>query len=129
MTRTYDIGYGQPPMRTRFKKGASGNPRGRPKGARNLATDLQAELDEKISVREGGRPRRLSKQQVLLKALMAKAVQGDVKAAAAILSMATRLLSQTQEGPVKLTDEDKLVLKRFGPLVLKNLAGAPDEKD
>ena len=128
MTRTYDIGYGQPPMRTRFKKGASGNPRGRPKGAHNLATDLQAELDEKISVREGGRQRRLSKQRVLLKALMAKAVQGDVKAAAALLSMATRLLTQTLEGPIELTTDDKLVLKRFAPLVLKSLAGVTNDK-
>jgi hypothetical protein len=32
------VGYGRPPLATRFRAGQSGNPRGRPKGARNLST-------------------------------------------------------------------------------------------
>ena len=31
----YEVGYGKPPEASKFKKGKSGNPKGRPKGARN----------------------------------------------------------------------------------------------
>ena len=51
----YEVGYGKPPKAGRFKPGQSGNPRGRPKGTLNLKTDLQQELAERISVREGDR--------------------------------------------------------------------------
>ena len=115
------VGYRRPPKKTRFKKGTSGNPRGRPKGSRNLATDLKEELDERVTVRESGRPRRLTKQQVLVKTLMAKALQGDLKAAAAILNMVLRLDLGAQVVPAGLTADDEAVLSRFGEQVLTQL--------
>ena len=44
------VGYGRPPKHSRFRKGQSGNPRSRPKGARGLKTDLRAELSERVRV-------------------------------------------------------------------------------
>ena len=44
--RSTKVGYGNPPQHTRFKKGQSGNPRGRPKGTLNLATVLARTLRE-----------------------------------------------------------------------------------
>jgi hypothetical protein len=61
----YNVGYGKPPRTTRFQRGRSGNPQGRPKDTRKLATDLAAELGERITVREEGRSRRISKQRAL----------------------------------------------------------------
>jgi hypothetical protein len=87
-----DIGYGQPPARTRFKKGASGNPTGRPKGVRNLKTDLAEELAELVLVREGKRAGEVSKQRAIVKALVAAAVRGDTKAAVAVFALCARLL-------------------------------------
>jgi hypothetical protein len=55
------IGYGRPPVATRFRKGVSGNPRGRPKGARNIATVVAATLGERISITENGRRKRITK--------------------------------------------------------------------
>jgi hypothetical protein len=45
-TADYDVGHAKPPKHTRFQPGQSGNPRGRPKGTKNLKTDLIEELGE-----------------------------------------------------------------------------------
>ena len=115
MSGDYKVGYGKPPKKHRFKKGQSGNPRGRPKGTRNLKTDLAEELAERISLREGERALRVSKQRALLKSLMAKALKGDARAAALILALVQRLLSEdAAEGQaVELSTEDKAILTRF----------------
>ncbi len=56
------IGYGRPPLHSRFKPGESGNPRGRPKGAASFKSDLLEELSETIAVREGSGEVRITKQ-------------------------------------------------------------------
>ena len=58
--REYAANYRKPPMHTRFKKGQSGNPRGRP--AKNLATLLAAALNEKVIVTENGKRRQVTKR-------------------------------------------------------------------
>src|SRR5258707_14914128 len=97
MVKPAGVGYRTPPKATRWKPGTSGNPKGRPKGSANLATDLSAELGEQITVREGGRPRRISKQRALVKSLMAKALQGDVRATTAVLALYARVITETPE--------------------------------
>jgi|SRR5208283_1362649 len=123
MTRPSDVGYRKPPEATRFKPGRSGNPKGRPKGSANLATDLPAELGEQITVREGGRPRRISKQRALVKSLMAKALQGDVRATTAVLTLYARLITEPPEDEGRAIEDDELlIIRRFGPRLLKSLS-------
>jgi hypothetical protein len=118
----YRIGYGNPPKRTQFKKGQSGNPRGRPKGRRNLATDLAAELGEHVTVREDGHPRRVSKQRALIKSLMAKALGGDVRASTAFLALYARVITEPAEEPNDPIETDELqILRRFVPRLLKSI--------
>jgi Family of unknown function (DUF5681) len=119
----YKIGYGKPPMATRFKSGRSGNPKGRPKGSRNLATDLAAELGEQITVRVDGRPRRITKQRALIKSLMARALQGDVRATAAMLALYARVITEPADDSGDEIHPDELqVLRRFAPRLLKSIA-------
>ena len=123
MAGEYDVGYRRPPKATRFKPGRSGNPKGRPKGSPNLATDLSAELGEQITVREGGQERRVSKQRALIKSLTAKALKGDVRATTALLALYARVIPEPPEEESGLIAEDELlVLRRFGPRLLKSLA-------
>ena len=89
--RDYEVGYGKPPAHTRFKKGQSGNPRGRPKRSRNLATIFDAALDEKVAIVENGRRRKISKLKAAMKQVVNHALRGDPKATQRLL----RLLSQT----------------------------------
>ncbi|NQW08419.1 MAG: hypothetical protein HQ481_00860 [Alphaproteobacteria bacterium] len=109
----YTVGYGRPPARTRFKPGQSGNPKGRPKGARNLKTDLQAEMAERITVQEAGRSKTITKQRAFLKALMAKAIKGHVPAAQKLIDLIIRLM-EPEEGAgdaVALSPEEQEILE------------------
>lgn len=109
------VGYGKPPRQTRFRKGQSGNPAGRPRGSRNLKTDLQAELVERISIKENEQPLTISKQRALVKTLMAKALKGDTRAANLVLTMVSRLLEQEVPAThtADLAAEDRAILDDF----------------
>ncbi len=108
-------GYGKPPKRHQFKPGQSGNPRGRPKGTKNLKTDLEEELSELIFIREGGSEKRISKQRGVIKALVAKSVNGDVRAMNAVLALKLRLVFKDSEpdDEVDLSAEDTAIVDGF----------------
>lgn len=117
----YKVGYGKPPKSGQFKRGNSGNAKGRPKGRLKLATDLAAELTEQITVREDGRARRITKQRALIKSLMAKALQGDVRANAAVLALYARVITELPDDQDQFVDDSELeILKRFAPGLLKS---------
>jgi hypothetical protein len=90
-----EVGYGRPPGHSRFKKGQSGNPRGRAKGMKNLKTDLNEELQETILVREGTRATKITKQRAIVKTLIAKTLKGDGRAATTLTNMMFRVLDLT----------------------------------
>src|SRR5215208_2189032 len=78
----------RPPEANRFKKGVSGNPQGRPRMSRDLRADICDELAEPIEVKdESGRVLAISKQRALVKALVRKALSGDIRAATTLFSL------------------------------------------
>jgi hypothetical protein len=82
----YEIGFGKPPRSRQFKPGQSGNPAGRPRGAKNFATALEEELRARVTVTENGRRKRISKREVIAKHLVNKAASGDLKAIPLLLN-------------------------------------------
>jgi hypothetical protein len=85
-----------------------------------LATDLAAELNEQITVREDGKARRVSKQRALIKSLMAKALQGDVRATAAVLALYARVITDLPDEEDSVVEENELqILRQFAPQLLR----------
>lgn len=76
----YDVGYGKPPKHSQFKPGKSGNPNGRPNGAKSLSTLLRKALNERIEVNKGGKRLKRSKLDIAIEQLVNKAAGGDIKA-------------------------------------------------
>ena len=82
MSKDYEVGYRKPPKDTRFKKGESRNPFGRPRGSHNVLTDMRDELSGYITTQDGTK---ISKGRALVKALYAQALKGNVRAATLLL--------------------------------------------
>jgi hypothetical protein len=76
----YKVGYGRPPRRTQFQQGSSGNPRGRPRGSKNLATIVWQVLDARVAVRESGRVRTITKREALFAQLVHEGLGGNLRA-------------------------------------------------
>ena len=76
----YQVGYGKPPVTTRFKPGQSGNPKGRPKGAKGLNTIVRETLGGKLAVRTSEGTRKISKIEAVLQKTLEKALKGDARA-------------------------------------------------
>jgi hypothetical protein len=117
MSKTQDstVGYKRPPRKSRFKRGRSGNPKGRPKGARNLKTDLTALMKKRVAIREDGELRYVSRQQAMLLSLFEKAVRGDVKASGQVFAMLMKLDMQdtAPSEPAVVTDNDHAIVEDF----------------
>ncbi|WP_170597925.1 DUF5681 domain-containing protein [Ruegeria arenilitoris] len=95
-TKEYEVGYGKPPKATQFKKGRSGNPKGRPKGAKGVNPSLKRELETKITVREGSHEIRISKAEAIAKRFTAGALKGDTKLLMALLKLDTDLFNASE---------------------------------
>jgi len=127
---TPKIGYCNPPEHTRFKKGQSGNPRGRPKGTLNLATVLERTLRERVAVNENGRRKTITKLEASIKQLTNKAASGDFKAMqllATLVRSAEERAAQIPDPDVGLDEDDQQVLEgilsRYGASALETQGG------
>lgn len=100
MPRKYDVGYRKPPKHTQFKKGRSGNPRGRPRGSLNFATVLERALREKVVINENGVRKSVTKLVAGFRRFTDKFASGDPKAFRLVASMSQPADEHINEGPV-----------------------------
>jgi Family of unknown function (DUF5681) len=97
MDDPYTVGYGKPPKKSQFKKGQSGNPRGRPKKWVSPKEPLSfekafiAELKSKITISEAGRTKKITMLEALAKSLVTHALKGDKAAMRYVLAQLSKL--------------------------------------
>lgn len=136
--RDYEVGYGKPPKKNRFEKGQSGNPKGRPKGAKNIATLLKERLYSKIPIMEHGRRKQIPAVDALFGRLLKSALEGDARAQDRVIKLLPLAATDGQSGDEitaapDLDETDDAILRCFiemGGAALFNRpeAGGEDEK-
>ncbi len=78
MSENYKTGYGKPPKRSRFQKGRSGNPKGRPKGQKNKGSVVREVIERKVTIRKNGKTRTVTVFEALVESMVSKALNGSI---------------------------------------------------
>ena len=107
------VGYKRPPQHSRFSPGYSGNPGGRAKGVRNLATDVRRTLKGLIKVKEGGRSHKISAQAGMLLVLREKALKGDARALDRLLNLGIKFYNEPAFEAYSLSTDDEAILAAY----------------
>ena len=114
----YPVGYKRPPPASRFKKGQSGNPKGRPSGAPTTSELFAREAGRLITIKSGDKLRQIPKREALVRRLIDMALQGDLAAARLALphifgaeAEAREDGSATQRAPEPLSDAERAAMK------------------
>lgn len=126
----YDIGHSQTPEYTRFKKGQSGNPKGRPKKEAKEKKAaliiphseqdelLRSQLERKVSISEGGKRKKMKMREIISQAQVNAAAKGNVYAQREILKTARELELRDAERATALVEEAQI--KRENDVLVYN---------
>lgn len=128
--QNYEVGYGKPPIATRFKAGQSGNTKGRPRGAKNFDTVIAKELSARVEITENGKRKSITKREAIGKQVVNKAASGDPKFVPILFSEARRIeeKQETKAASTVLEDpEDKLVMESLLARLKVRLTKEDDE--
>jgi Family of unknown function (DUF5681) len=118
-----EVGYGKPPVRTRFSKGQSGNLKGRPRGAKNLATIVRQQLNARLQVRENGRVRTITAKEGLIAQLVHAGLRGNLRAIELMFKVPLLQKELVEHGisrPLTLEDWEQIAVLVRGDLNASN---------
>lgn len=87
---THPVGYANPPVHSRFKKGRSGNPRGRPKKPEDIYSQMQKVLKRKVKLSDS--TQRMTMKEALIYKLRELALSGDRRA----MDMQRKILEEAE---------------------------------
>ena len=108
----YDVGYAKPPKAHQFKPGLSGNPRGRPQGAKGEDTIFRAVVNTKVPMSLRGRVRQVPLLEAVWMRIADDALKGNAKAATLLINR-SRSLDATAPTNPELDQDDRQVLQSY----------------
>jgi len=123
----YEVGYGKPPRHTRFAKGQSGNPRGRPAGAKNLRTLLSEALNETVLVTENGGRRKVTKRQAIITQLVNRSATADFRAIKILLDIVRYIEGQAEPTAPETSDFSEADEKVLEQIRARFAIGKPEQ--
>lgn len=112
MSDDYEVGYRKPPKKNQFKKGQSGNPKGRPKKSRSRASLMEEELNRQITVKEGNKTITMTKSEAVVKQLVNKAIKGDARAAKVVLEHLEEIEPESKVAQ-SISPEDRKIIEGY----------------
>lgn len=91
-----EVGHKRPPTDSRFAKGTSGNPKGRPRG-RNRTAPYEAVLGQMVTIRDGAVEKRMSAAEGFMLHLAKRGLEGDGPAGRALMTTIEEVSGQKAE--------------------------------
>jgi len=113
--RDYDIGYGRPPIATRFQPGGIGNPKGRPRRVKTVGQIIQDAMMTAVKIEVNGKSKTMTAQEVIIRNLVHSAARGDTKAIHALFGLKARYQdsADTTLTPSDLEASDRKIIEEF----------------
>ena len=108
-----EVGYGKPPRSGQFTKGRSGNPKGRPKGSKNLASVVLRESRQPVKITGPRGSRTVTKLEATVMQIGNKAAQGDPRAAREFIPLIERAEEAAggESSPVSVHELDQKAMQ------------------
>ena len=109
----YETGYCKPPRHTQFKPGESGNPKGRRKKKPPVfATALSDALAETAEVRIGSERKVMTRKELIVEQLIAKALKGNKKAIKRLIKLRNYVDQSGDVEPavIEITEDEARVI-------------------
>jgi hypothetical protein len=123
--KTYEVGYGKPPHETRFRPGRSGNPKGRPRGARNFSTAFEKELQARVAITENGKRKKITTREIIAKRLVHNALQGDLRSTVLLLQQVVRFEKSDSASDLFESAQDRETMAS----ILERMRSPPDSNN
>ena len=129
--KDYEIGYGRPPKTKQFRKGQSGNPKGRPRGSKNMYSVFLGVASRKVTITEAGRTRTVPLIEAIFTQMATGAAKGDRHSRRDFLQCLSVIEAKagTEESVKNPIERDKAVLEAFKARILKSHATLAVPKD
>ena len=109
---TYEVGYGNPPRRTQFQPGQSGNPKGRPKKRQSLKESIEKAARKLVTITANGKQQKMTTLEAAAMQVFNKAASGDIKAQILAFNLLKSEPLETGDKLSELVQEFKAVSAR-----------------